>query len=355
MLTPLPRMGGADARYGFTFADDGRGAAALLAHPDDGGLEVEVWRPGPTGWHGRPTGIFAAVGDQVLPLADGRVLLLWAGGGGSTVVLLDPAEPRRPPTQLCRISARDVRLAPAPPADPVGLASLFAHDGARTRCWRLCPDGTLHPVGPPLIGFVEGPLWLPGPRLVATQRLESGTVRVIGLDPADGPRPSVLLDLGPQGEARALLGAAGAGVLVFGTGAGAGRSLGVCYLAAGRGVRLAGAVSFPPQLRRSGRIDPLALDPGGRYLLLRSRPSIRVELTVHDLRGRRGWRLVTPPGRPRGPAVWTADGIAVPWSGPNLRYGVVVLDPADRLPLESWSGPDAGAVAPGSWPAAVSA
>lgn len=312
-------------RYGFTFAADGRSAAALRADPG-GGLTVETWRPTASGWAPRPTGVPADLDDQLLPLSDGRLLLVRPDDAGATVLLVDPRADGGCTVELCRRPEHAVRLAPPPPGEPTALACLIGYDGTVTRFWWLLPDGSLAPIGAPLPGLTSGQGWLPGPRLALTWTDPAGLTRVLALDPRTGVT-STLLDVDPGTDDRVALADPGSDLLVVTTNAGDAEWVGFARPGSG------GDPWFPEELAAEERAEALAVDPTGRYVLLHRRRGAHAELTVHDVPGGSTRPLATPPGCPRGPAAWTADGIVLPWSAPTVPHATVHLDPAGPPPV----------------------
>jgi hypothetical protein len=171
---------GAGLRYSFTFAPDGKWAAALF-HSTGGQLELEVWTLRAGRWKSTGTGVRVGVDDQILPLRDGRILVRAGLGRGHVLVLVWPPGCANAGSDnwsirtLAKLPVPGVRLISAAPGDRNALALVVTHDGGTTRLWRLLLSGELVCFPLEVAGLCGGGVWLDrcGRRIAVNRSVEA--------------------------------------------------------------------------------------------------------------------------------------------------------------------------------------
>lgn len=256
-------------RSGFTIAADGSYAACLAegVTPDGAGrgLLVERWTLGGPEPYAVPLpGRQPEEADtQVLPLADGRVLVRRRVADRWDLVLLHPSGPETgsgPELLVGSLTGDDVRLLPPVPASPP-VAYALAYDAAagRTGVWRV--HGTTDGQGPQPVMTVEGRctggVWLDrSGRLLALDRELGGRTKAVAAD-LDTGRTNLLLQITDDSDDRLLLADPDSGLLVLRSDATGEARLGWGVLGSRHPVR------FPDALRVPGvQLTPVAAQPG---------------------------------------------------------------------------------------------
>lgn len=267
-------------RSGFTVAADGSYAACLaetVAAGGGGGLLAERWTlagpepyavplPGP-----QPE----EAGTQVLPLADGRVLVGRRVAGRWDLALLYPAGPGTGEVPAGSLAGTDVRLLPpAPGVPPVAYALVYRAEAGRTGVWRV--HGTREGV-PELVmavpGRCTGGVWLDrSGRLLALDRELDGRTKAVAADLHAG-RTSPLLHLTDDSDDRLLLAEPDSGLLLLRSDATGESRIGWGVLGSRHPVR------FPDALRVPGvQLTPVAAQPGQILMPEASVVALRAEV-----------------------------------------------------------------------------
>jgi alpha-beta hydrolase superfamily lysophospholipase len=324
------KVGGAELRYSFTFAPDGKSAAALF-HSSGGQLEVEAWRLRTGSWKPTGTGVRIGVDDQILPLRDGRILVRAGSGRGHVLVLVGPPSANAGSHKwsiraLTELPFSGVRLISAAPSDRNALAVVVTHDDGTTRLWRLLLSGELVSFPLEVAGLCKGGVWLDrcGRRLAINRSVEGRPSTAIIID-LSNQSVETLFDIGPHTADRVDLYSLHSSLVVVSTDAGGAERIGFAHLREGE------SLWFPEETSAPTGVRALALDPIGERLLLHEQRGVLSRLAVYDVIGRRRQALVTPRGCIRGQATWNKHGISVPWSTPMTPHTVL------RRDVDSWS------------------
>jgi hypothetical protein len=350
--------------YSFTFAPDGKRAAALF-HNSDGQLELEAWRLRAGSWKPTRTGVRVGIDDQLLPLRDGRILVRAGSGRGHVLVFVGPpistcAGPENWSVRaLAELTSPGVRLISAAPSDRNALAVVVTNDGDTARLWWLVPSGELVYFPLELAGLCGGGVWLDrcGRRLAVNRSVEGRPSTPVIIDLSNG-NVETLFNIGPHTTDRVDLYSSHSSLLVVSTDAAGAERIGFAHIREGE------SLWFPDETSSLTGVRALALDPSGERLLLHEQRGVLSGLAVYDVSSRRRQELMTPPGCIRGQANWDKHGLSVPWSTPITPHTVLRWDvdgssvqqtpePSDRIarivtvdgatgPLEgiAYGGPD---------------
>jgi hypothetical protein len=335
-------------RSGFTIAADGSYAACLAeAAPPGGspggGLLAERWTlTGPEPYAVPLPGVQPEEpGTQVLPLADGRVLIRRRVADRHHLALLYPSGPDTGSLPVGSLTGADVRL--LPPA-PGGAAYALAYDegGGRTGVWRV--HGTSGGVPEPVMtvpGRCTGGVWLDRTgRLLAVDRELGGRTKAVAADLHTG-RTSPLLQITDDSDDRLLLAEPDSGLLLLRSDATGEARLGWGVL----GSRL--PVRFPDALRVPGvQLTPVAAQPGQVLMPEASVVALRAEVPggAESLalwrpgERRLHWRA-SPPGWLGAAGMWLpGDDLRLPYAAADCPCGLAAYDPP-----ASWPEPRAAA------------
>ncbi|WP_225849564.1 hypothetical protein [Streptomyces sp. HPF1205] len=252
-------------RTGFVLAADGSyGACLAEAEPADGDPGggrwfAERWTlDGPEPYAvslagARPEDVGSA---RVLPLPDGRVLVMRRADDRCDVVLAYPTGPRTGEVPVGSLAGTEVRLLPPSPAAGRVFA-LVPGAGRTTEIWQVHGDG----VGPARVmtvaGRCTGGVWLDrGGRLLALDRELDGRTKTAAVDLHTG-EVSALLQITEDSDDRLLLAEPDSGLLVLRSDAPGRPRLGWGVLGSRRPVR------FPDSLHFDGALlTPVAAQPG---------------------------------------------------------------------------------------------
>lgn len=334
---PSPTSGHHIPTDSFTVAADGSYAARLSTHPASGVWFPERWTlTGPEPYAvPLPVEQPEDAGSQVLPLADGRVLIARRAGTGWRLSLLYPSlnpsrDPERPSGRsgpdtgevpLGSVECRLLRLLPPAPCGFRAFALVPDEDERSATVWLVAgsASGVPQPVAR-VRGRCSGGCWLDREgRLLALDRAgaDGGPVKTVVVDLGAGGEVSPLLQIGEDSNDRLLMADPDSGLLLVRSDAPGGDRLGWGVLGSHRPVR------FPEALRPAAtRLTPIAVQPGQTLLPERCAVAFRV-----DAPGEHTWLAVWrpglrelrhvagPPGWLTGKALWTADGeLQVPCS-----------------------------------------
>ncbi|SHL08020.1 hypothetical protein [Actinacidiphila paucisporea] len=338
-------------RSGFTIAADGSYAACLAetAPPGGdqggGGLLVERWTlggpepyavplPGP-----QPED----PGAQVLPLADGRVLIRRRVADRWDLALLYPSGPDTGELPVGSLTGSDVRL--LPPA-PGGAAYTLAYDedAGSTGVWRVHGTAGGAPEAVMTVpGRCTGGVWLDrAGRLLAVDRELDGRTKAVAADLHTG-RTSPLLQITDDSDDRLLLAEPDSGLLLLRSDATGEARLGWGVLGSRRPVR------FPDALRVPGvLLTPVAAQPGQILMPEASVVALRAEVPggAESLalwrpgERRLHWRA-SPPGWLGAAGMWLpGDELRLPYAARDCPCGLAAYEPP-----AGWPEPVAAAAA----------
>ncbi|MBW1603479.1 hypothetical protein JJV70_15475 [Streptomyces sp. JJ66] len=348
-------------------ADDGSYAARLAA-PGGG----DRWRPERWTFDGPEPYAVALPGRQpedphaqLLPLRDGRVLILRRAGGQYRPALLYPSGPGTGELPLGAVECAQLALLPPVPGGSTAYA--LAPGAAATTVWRLVGGQA----GPEPVAVVPGHCadgaWLEGTgRLLAlNRRVGDGPVKAVAVDLGAGGALTPLLEIADGSNDRLLLADPDSGLLLVRSDAPGADRVGWGVL----GSRL--PVRFPAALHPGGEstgtavtVTPFAVQPGQPLLAESCAVALRVEpepgagglpwLAVW----RPGWRAVRYLPAPDGwlrTGRFTAGGeLRLPYATREVPCGVARLHPAapeDGPPAPPRRQPTAPAPAPRPAPA----
>ncbi|AEM86742.1 hypothetical protein [Streptomyces violaceusniger] len=301
---------------------------------------------------------------ELLPLADGQVLIHRRVAGHHAFSLLYPAGPGTGERSLGGIDRAEVSL--LPPA-PGGLCAFALGRGPRsTSVWLVAGGGVLVPQHLAEVpGRCTGGSWLDRTgRLLALDRELDGRTKTVVVDLRRGGETSPLLQITERSDDRLLLADPDSGLLLVRSDAPGEERLGWGVLGSTRPVR------FPDCLRPAGwsEATPFAVQPGQVLTPEACAVAFRV-----DGRGGAGrpwvgvWRpaerrlreFPAPEGWLPGAGLWTRDGeLRLPYATPQVPCGVARVRPsgvpgaaASRLSGGSWVPAAGGAGA--AWVAEV--
>lgn len=327
-------------RSEFMIAADGSYAACLadvVLPGGSGGLLAERWtlagpEPYTVSLPGRRP---EERGAQVLPLADGRVLIRRPAADRHDFVLLYPAGPGTGEVPLGSLGCGDVRL--LPPAPGGGAYALgYEQDGDRTGIWRVHgTSGGVPERAMTVPGRCTGGVWLDrAGRLLAVDRELDGRTKTVTADLHTG-RTSPLLQLTDGSVDRLLLAEPDSGLLLLRSDATGEPRLGWCLLGGRQPVRFPEALRVPDVL-----LTPVAAQPGqiltpeASVVALRAEASGGAEALVLWRPGERRlhWRA-SPPGWLGAAGMWLPrDGLRLPYATGDCPCGLAAYDPPAAWP-----------------------
>ncbi|WP_031069437.1 hypothetical protein [Streptomyces sp. NRRL S-118] len=342
-------------RTGFTIAADGTYAARLAGDGD--ALYPERWTlDGPEPYAvplplGQPEDPHA----QVLPLADGRVLIARRAGGGYTFSLLYPTGPGTGQLPLGAVESPALRLLPPSP-DGTCAYALTAGEHS-TGVWRVAGGA----YGPEHVAEIEGRctggVWLDrtGRLLALDRQLDGRPVKTVAVDLERGGEVTELLQITEDSEDRLLLADADSGLLLIRSDA---PSPGHARLGWGvMGSTL--PVRFPECLRLAdAAVTPFAVQPGQMLIPEGCAVALRIDAAAGSWLGvwrpseRRMRQLRAPAGWLRGAGLWTPEGeLRLPYVTGAVRCGLARFVPdavtQPSQPEDARGEPSAREVTPG--------
>ncbi|GAA0559562.1 alpha/beta hydrolase family protein [Actinomadura livida] len=307
------------SRFGFAFAEEGGWAACLRAVEDEVTLERwDLTRPVPSRstLTGEEAGGVGGLDRRcgVLPLDDGRVLILRPATGGDgataghgTVLAAEPSGPGLRITRSWPVPVMAAGFLLAAPAPEGTVVLVTAEDERHSRIWWLrWASPALEPIVR-IPGVLSGGVWLDGGRTLALDHA-SAQHRTAGIrvDLRDGTWRR-LWSVSDTTTDRIAAYSPRSGVLAVTTTSPGAQPPGTAQT----GLRFPGGgpVRFPDALNRSERPRaPLAFDDAGENLLVRETRGAVEGLAVYAP----GWERVTavpgPPGMLWPPACWARDG-----------------------------------------------
>ncbi|MFF4078295.1 hypothetical protein ACFYZN_02690 [Streptomyces sp. NPDC001777] len=294
--------------------------------------------------------------SEVLPLADGRVLIRRRVADRHAVSLLYPTGPGTGELPLGTVACADLTLLPPCPDGASAYAlSVGAHS---TSVWLVAGGafGPEHVAEVP--GRCSGGVWLDRTgRMLALDREMpgGGPVKAVAVDLERGGEVTPLLQIAPGSDDRLLLADPDSGLLLIRSNAPGHDRLGWGVLGSSLPVR------FPECLRLpDAAVTPFAVQPGQMLMPESCAVALRIDgaagswVGVWRPAGRRLHQLAAPEGWQAGHGRWSRDGVlGLPYSDGDVPCGVALLEaPADA---EHHAPPSASPSAPASAPAAAPA
>ncbi|MFF3532521.1 hypothetical protein ACFYXP_01050 [Streptomyces sp. NPDC002466] len=271
--------------------------------------------------------------SEVLPLADGRVLIRRRVADRHAVSLLYPTGPGTGELPLGTVECADLTLLPPCPDGARAYAlSVGAHS---TSVWLVAggPFGPEHVAEVP--GRCSGGVWLDrAGRMLALDREMpgGGPVKAVAVDLERGGEVTPLLQIAPGSDDRLLLADPDSGLLLIRSDAPGHDRLGWGVLGSSLPVR------FPECLRLpDAAVTPFAVQPGQMLMPESCAVALRIDgaagswVGVWRPAGRRLHQLAAPEGWQAGRGVWSRDGVlGLPYSDGDVPCGVALLEaPAD--------------------------
>ncbi|QEU94693.1 hypothetical protein [Streptomyces kanamyceticus] len=268
-------------------------------------------------------------GTQVLPMADGRVLIHRAVDTRHVFTLLYPTGPGTGEVPLGAVECGELRL--LPPA-PRGTRAYAIAPGERSSSVWLVAGGSFGPEHLAEIpGRCSGGVWLDDTdRLLALDREFDGRVKTVAVDLARGGEVSPLLQISEESDDRLLLADRDSGLLLLRSDAPGEDRVGWGVLGGTRPVR------FPECLRLPGlALTPFAVQPGQVLTPEACAVALRIDGPAGSWLG--AWRpaervlrqLAAPPGWLTGSGWWTRAGeLCLPYATDAAPCGVARLDAA---------------------------
>ncbi len=334
-------------RPAFTVTADGSYAAWLALGRGTDGWFPERWTlDGPEPYAVSLPGSQPEEPDsEVLPLADGRVLIRRRVAERYALSLLYPAGPGTGELPLGAIECP--RLSLLPPAPDGSSAYALVHGEEHTTLWRVhgCASG------PELLATVpgrcEGGAWLDrSGRLLALDRELEGLTKAVVVDLGRGGETSPLLQITEKSNDRLLLAEPDSGLLLVRSDAPGEDRVGWGVLGSARPVR------FPEcLLPADAKVTPFAAQPGQGLAPEECSVAFRVDregagagagswVGVWSPATKRLRQFPGPTGWLTGAGLWTAGGeLKLPFVTASVPCGLARL----RLPAEA-AAPAAGAV-----------
>ncbi|MFF8691914.1 hypothetical protein ACF08W_06870 [Streptomyces sp. NPDC015144] len=298
--------------------------------------------------------------SEVLPLADGRVLVRRRVADRHTVSLLYPTGPGTGELLLGTVARAELRLLPPVPDGTCAYA--LSADAHSTSVWRVAGGAP----GPEQVarvpGRCSGGVWLDrAGRMLALDRAMpgGGPVKAVAVDLERGGEVSPLLQIAPGSNDRLLLADPGSGLLLIRSDAPGHERLGWGVLGSCLPVR------FPECLRLpDAAVTPFAVQPGQMLTPESCAVALRVDgasgswIGVWRPAGRRLHPFAAPGGWQSGRGVWTRDGLLrLPYADGDTACGVALLRAPEDDGPDAQPGPGAcgggAAVGAGALPAAV--
>ncbi|WP_328909896.1 hypothetical protein OG230_10505 [Streptomyces sp. NBC_00234] len=324
----------------FTITANGAYAARLTAAPGAPGAErawfAERWTlDGPEPYAvPLPLDQPEERDSDVVPLADGRVLIRRLVDGRHAFSLLYPTGPGTGELPLGAVECTGLTLLPPSPDG----ASVFALvPGERSTAVWLVAGGAFGPEHVADVpGHCSGGVWLDrAGRLLALDRQlpGGGPVKAVAVDLERGGEVTPLLQIAPGSDDRLLLADADSGLLLIRSDAPGHDRLGWGVLGSTLPVR------FPECLRPADvAVTPFAVQPGQMLMPESCAVALRIDgaagswVGVWRPAGRRLHQFAAPEGWPAGSGFWSRDGVLrLPYAQAGTPCAVALLEaPADE-------------------------
>ncbi|WP_406140323.1 hypothetical protein [Streptomyces sp. NBC_01089] len=331
-----PGGGSAPETAGLTIAGDGSYAARLARRTGDAWFPERWTLDGPEPYAVELPGLQPEEpGSDVLPMADGRVLIRRSVAGRHAFSLLYPTGPGTGELPLGAVECE--RLALLPPAPGGSRAYALAPGPHSTAIWLVAGGdfGPEHVADVP--GRCTGGVWLDRTgRMLALDRETGGVTKSVAVDLERGGEVTALLQIADGSDDRLLLADPDSGLLLVRSDAPGDDRLGWGVLGSRRPVR------FPESLRLEDAVlTPFAVQPGQVLMPESCGVALRIEsaegsrLGVWRPAGRRLLQLASPEGWLAGAGLWSAEGVLrLPCAAGTGPVGVVDIEPLGALPLD---------------------
>ncbi|MER6115988.1 hypothetical protein [Streptomyces sp. NPDC001743] len=347
----------------FILTADGAYAARLTAPRDHtGGTQAGAWYPerwtldGPEPYAvPLPLDQPEEADAQVLPLADGRVLIGRRVAGRYAFSLLYPTGPGTGELPLGAVECAGMTLLPP---SPDGVSAYALSVGAYSTGLWLVAGGAYGPEHlADLPGRCSGGVWLDrAGRLLALDREPAGggPVKAVVVDLGRGAEMTPLLQIAPESDDRLLLADPDSGLLLIRSDAPGHDRLGWGVLGSCLPVR------FPECLRLpDAAVTPFAVQPGQMLMPESCAVALRIDgaagswAGIWRPSGRRLHQLPVPEGWLAGSGVWSRDGVLkLPYTNGDTACAVASLTaPADAEPAVA--GAPSGCPVSGTQPSAA--
>ncbi|WP_323180372.1 hypothetical protein [Streptomyces sp. NBC_00102] len=293
--------------------------------------------------------------SQVVPLADGRVLIRRRVADRHAFSLLYPTGPKTGELALGTVECeRMTLLAPAPDG-----ASVYALAPGifTTSVWRVAGGtfGPEHVADVP--GLCSGGVWLDRTgRVLALDRRPpgGGPVKTVAVDLERGGEVTPLLQIAPESNDRLLIAEPDSGLFLLRSDAPGQDRLGWGVLGSALPVR------FPECLRAADAdvtVTPFAVQPGQMLMPESCAVALRIDgaagswLGVWRPTGRLLHQFVAPAGWSAGAGSWSRDGVlSLPYSRPDVPCGLARLEAPEDVPPEPYGGARCAPGAPNGTP-----
>lgn len=268
-------------------------------------------------------------GSQLLPLADGRVLIRRRLEDRHTFSLLYPTGPGTGELPLGAVECAELTLLPPSP-DGVSAYALAAGEHS-TGLW-LVAGGAFEPEHvADLPGRCSGGVWLDrAGRLLALDRepVGGGPVKAVAVDLGRGAEMTPLLQIAPDSNDRLLLADPDSGLLLIRSDAPGHDRIGWGVLGSCLPVR------FPECLRLpDAAVTPFAVQPGQMLMPESCAVALRIDTVagswvgVWRPAGRRLHQLGAPEGWLAGSGVWSREGVlGLPYANAETACAVAHLE-----------------------------
>lgn len=345
-----PRSGAPHAPGAFTLTADGAYGARLTAAPGPPDAQ-RAWYPerwtldGPEPYAvPLPLNQPEEPDSQVVPLADGRVLIRRQVADRQMFSLLYPTGPATGELPLGAVECDGMTLLPPSP-DGCSVYALSAGDHS-SLLW-LVAGGAF---GPELVaeipGHCSGGVWLDrAGRILALDRRPpgGGPVKAVAVDLERNGEVTPLLQIAPESNDRLLLADADSGLLLLRSDAPGHDRLGWGVLGSCLPVR------FPECLRPADvAVTPFAVQPGQMLMPESCAVALRIDGAAGSWvgtwrpQGRRLHQFAAPEGWSAGAGYWSRDGVLhLPYANAATPCAVALLDaPTDEDPLPGAAGTD---------------
>ncbi|MEU0833604.1 hypothetical protein [Streptomyces sp. NPDC005969] len=269
--------------------------------------------------------------SEVLPLADGRVLIRRRVADRHAFFLLYPTGPGTGELPLGTVECADDTPLTLLPPSPDGASAYALSVGERSTAVWLVAGGAFGPERVAEVpGRCSGGVWLNrAGRMLALDRepVGGGPVKAVAVDLDRGGEVSPLLQITPDSNDRLLLADTDSGLLLIRSDAPGHDRLGWGVLGSCLPVR------FPECLHPADvAVTPFAVQPGQMLMPEHCAVALRIDgaagswVGVWRPAGRRLHQLAAPDGWLAGAGVWTQDGILkLPYAGRDVPCGVALL------------------------------
>ncbi|MFD6425624.1 hypothetical protein [Streptomyces sp. NPDC060198] len=279
--------------------------------------------------------------SQVVPLADGRVLIRRRVADRHAFSLLYPTGPGTGELPLGSVECERMTLiAPAPDG-----ASVYALAPGifTTSVWRVAGGafGPEHVADVP--GLCSGGVWLDRTgRVLALDRRPpgGGPVKTVAVDLERGGEVTPLLQIAPGSNDRLLIAEPDSGLFLLRSDAPGRDRLGWGILGSALPVR------FPECLCPADvTVTPFAVQPGQMLMPESCAVALRIDgaagswLGVWRPTGRRLHQFVAPTGWQTGSGSWSRDGVlSLPYARPDAPCGLARLEAPEDAPPQAYDG-----------------